>query len=134
MKGLEKPFATLSKSRAVTPQEQRDNAEEAELLTRRQELENRNQRNQNRVAALLSKASFWVTNWTHPCLFIDGYQTSITEYYPDIKLALDKFYDMRDFSQKLCDRKKERLAKFDIQYVYLTPEKKLSDLSSELKL
>ncbi len=138
MKGVpdtNRPKAQMVPPKAAAPPDQyaqADDQETLERIRRQNELDQRDVAKANKVARILDQ-KYYITDWTHPCLFLNGVQTSVTEYYPEIKVAIDKFYHVGAWEQKITDMKKALLKKEGIRYAFLTPEKTLADIEADLE-
>lgn len=137
MKGVsedKKPAAKMADARitAPNPLAQADDQETVERIQRQAELDSRNSVKMNKVAKTLDQ-SYYIQEWTHPCLLIDGRQATVSEYYPEIKVAIDKFYHVGEWEKKITDFKKVALKEQGIKYAYLTPDKTLADIEADLE-
>lgn len=134
MTGTHRPAAAVGRNNRPIDKEQMDDLKnEQELARQKAKIAARRERRFSRVAQLLDQQSY-ITSWTHPCLFMPerNVQTEVSEYFPAIKVAIDKFYHMGDLEQSLCDFKKKALAKEGIKYAFLTPQINLADIADDL--
>jgi len=129
MKGASKPEIQADRPAAAIGI---PNSEEQELASRRMELDRRNVAKMNKVAQMLSDTTHYITDWTHPCLNNKGEQLNVTEYFPEIKVAVDKFYSVDQCDPTVIAFKANALKKNGIRYGHLTPERGLADLCVEL--
>ena len=133
----EKPAAKV-----VTPSEVGSgvSSEQYEALTdvrekaaRQADLDGRNDAKSNKVASLLG-GTYYIQEKTWPFLTHQGRQLSVSEFYPELNVAIDKFYHMDEWELALVESKKVTLKSNGIKYAFLTPEKSLADLEVELGL
>lgn len=103
----------------------------SESATRQAELEARNTAKANKVASLLG-GTYYIQEKTWPFLTHQGRQLSVTEFYPELNVAIDKFYHVDEWELALTDAKKNALKLNGIKYAFLTPDKSLADLEAEL--
>jgi len=129
------PAAIMSApdSRPMSTEDQEHLQDVIDTQVRREELDRRNIAKSNKVAKMLT-ADFYITDKTFPFLTWNGTQLSVTEYYPNEKIAIDKFFFSQKFDMREIEFKKKKFDENGIKYGFLTPEKKLSDLAEELGL
>lgn len=128
----ERPSAKL-----VTPADRTPDGDEAlrevqEAAVRKEELDRRNQARTNKVAALI-EGRVYVTDKTWPFLVWQGRQLSVSEFYLEKNVAIDKFYHVGEWELAIVEFKKKVLAENGIRYAYLTPERSLADLEADLE-
>ncbi len=129
----EKPAAkVLTPGVGSSPEGTEALQEVMENASRKYELDARNQAKANKVAALLG-GTYYVQEETWPFLVWQGRQWSVSEFYPESKIAIDKFYRMEELDQQLVAFKKKTLKEHGIRYAYLTPDKSLADLEADLE-
>jgi hypothetical protein len=118
-----KPAARLvvQGSKPISQANAEELQEAQERYGRQEELDRRNAVRTNKVAMLLS-ATHFVTDYAFPFLQYQGRQLSVSEYYPEYRTAIDKFYD-EDYDRGEVALKKAELNKHGYRYGYLTPEK-----------
>jgi hypothetical protein len=116
------------------PEQVEASKELTEEQQRRTELDRRNVVKGNRVAQLLGSVKYYVTNQRFPFLVQNGMPLSVTEYYPDLKVAVDKFMNFSDWTQAETDYKSQIFKKHGIKYAFLHPRKSLGDMARELGL
>jgi hypothetical protein len=133
MDGFKKPFATMAKPKASSKEDLQESNDDRELSRQRAEIEAKSIRNTNKVAALLTGAEYFITDFTWPELGFNDTQYSVSEYYPELKIAIDKFYSLDDPELKFVGEKKKRLNKIGIKYAYLDPTKRLADIEPDLE-
>jgi hypothetical protein len=82
------------------------------------------------------KQKVFIQEWTHPCLFQPEWnrQASVSEFYPEINLAVDKFYHKDDHEMRLAEFKKKALNEAGFLYVCLTPDKDFADALVEIEM
>ncbi len=134
MSGTQKPAAAEAKGRAPIDKETLSDIQtDQELAQQKAKIEARRKRTFSKVATLLGQEEY-IYNWTHPCLFMDarGTQTEVSEFYPKLNVAIDKFYHVDDHERALTDFKREALKAVGIKYAYLTPEIDLADIADDL--
>jgi hypothetical protein len=107
--------------------------EAQELASRKEELDRRNSIRSNRVAQFL-QASYCITDQAFAFLIFKGERLTVSEFYPEIMVAVDKFYDDSEFDQEVCDAKKKLFKKHRIRYAFLKPGKRLADLETDLEV
>ena len=110
------------------------NTEEMERRKAAEQLEKRRITNINKVAKMLGDVKYVIENHSFAFLVFKGTPLSVSEYYPEIKVAVDKFHDMADFDKAVVEFKRKLFEKHKIRYGHLTPERSLADLHEELKL
>jgi hypothetical protein len=121
-----KPAAALVEPDKLTPDQ--------EVEHRRNELEARNVFKQNKVAQVLSECRYYIEGQSFPFLIYRGTPMSVSEYYPEKKIAIDKFYHVDEWEKAITDFKLKVFKENGIKYAFLTPEKSLADLYVELGL
>lgn len=122
-----------SGSRPAVAEDQELIQEETDRQMRREELNRRDIVRGNKVAKMLS-ASYYITDKTFPFLAYKGRQLSVSEYYPSEKVAVDKFYFAERIDQKEIEFKRKVFEENGLKYGFLSPDKKLADLATELGL
>lgn len=103
-----------------------------EHAARQAELEQRNQVKLNKVAELLG-GSYYITEKIWPFLVWQGRPLSVSEFYPESNIAIDKFFHMDEWELALVDFKKKALKEHGIKYAFLTPQKSLADVLPDLE-
>jgi len=107
--------------------------EAQELAYRSEELNRRNAARSNKVALFL-QASYYITDQAFAFLVFKGERLTVSEYYPEIKVAVDKFYEETEYDKDICTEKKKLFKKHGIRYAFLKPGKSLSDLEKDLEV
>lgn len=132
---IPRPTAILAVpgSRPLPAEDQEQIQEETDRQMRREELRRRDIVKGNKVAQMLS-ATYFITDKTFPFLTYKGRQLSVSEYYPDEKIAVDKFYFSEKIDPKEIEFKREMFKENGFKYGFLSPDKKLADLADELGL
>jgi hypothetical protein len=102
-----------------------------EHASRKADLDSRNQAALNKVAALLG-ANYYILDKTWPFLVFNGRQATVGEFYPELNIAIDKFFHMDEWELSIVEFKKEELKKNGIKYAFLTPQKSLADIEPDL--
>lgn len=117
----------------MTPDGEEALREVQEHAARQEEINAKNQVKANKVAALIGGKGY-VTDKTWPFLIYQGRQISVSEFYFENNIAIDKFFYAGDWELAIVEFKKRVLGENGIRYAYLTPDKKLADLEIELGL
>jgi hypothetical protein len=120
-------------SRPLNKESQEALFEAQELNIRRAELDRRNAARSNKVAQFL-KANYYITDKAFPWLVYKGERLSVTEYYPEIRVAIDKYYEEADFKPEVCNAKRLIFHKHKIHYAFLKPGKQLVEIEKELEV
>lgn len=84
-------------------------------------------------------ASVKVSDWTFPFLTFQDRQLSVSEWYPELLIVVDKFFSFGPDEEKIVAFKqgafkKNMVSGKSVQYGYLTPSMDLSDLAGQLEL
>ena len=118
-----KPAAKLvvQGSKPMSAADAEELQEAQERVRRQDDIDRRNAVKMNKVATLLS-ATHFVTDYAFPFLQYQGRQLSVSEYYPEYRTAIDKFYH-EDYDRGEVAFKKAEFNKHGYRYGYLTPEK-----------
>lgn len=90
--------------------------------------------NRNKFARIMG-ARVVISQWTHPCLIHPVFkrQFSVTEFYPNENLAVDKFYSSDEWEIGLSQFKRKSLNNVGVKYVCLTPDKDMADAFAEIE-
>lgn len=112
--------------------EVQESSQEQEKLKRKRD------REMGKVAAMLS-ATVMITDWTFPFLAVGNKQLSVSEWYPDLGFAVDKFFQFGEPEQRIVEFKQKAFEGKEIngksiKYGYLSPYMSLSDLAEQLEL
>ena len=132
--GRNRPIASYAEQRPQSQEDLRELHEQQKRADDQARIEAIKQKQRSKLAEML-KQKIFIREWTHPCLLIPGIvqQLSVSEFYPDLKLAVDKFMVYDDHEIKLTEHKKKRLNEWGFKYVVLTPDKDLSDILPEIE-
>lgn len=122
----------------VSPSDIESLREMQETQVAQQKLDNKKQVELGKVAAMLG-ATVKVTDWTFPFLHLNDRQLSVSEWYPDLSIVVDKFFHFGQEEEVIVDFKKkafraQRVNGKEVRYAYLTPEMELYDLAAQLNL
>lgn len=92
------------------------------------------QKSRSKLAEILN-AKVFIREWTHPCLFNKdlNYQFSVSEFYPEHKIAIDKFYQYDEFQMRMSAFKKKALNKNGFSYALATPDRDMADIMADLE-
>jgi hypothetical protein len=130
----EKPYSmmvTSSRKKKVKPTNEVEvelNRDEAERVAQMKKLEARKLQREDKVAKAVG-AKYYITNASFPFLLtVGGFTMSVSQYYPDLKLAVDKFYEWNAQEIKEAAIKEKLFEGSGIRYVYLNPSKRLEDV------
>jgi hypothetical protein len=67
-----------------------------------------------------------IFEWTDVCLSTTEYgrpkQHYCDRYYPELKIAIDKFYSSQEYTERAADFKRKALNSKGIRYIALTPD------------
>jgi hypothetical protein len=130
-----KPAAELVTpgSAPIAPSDQETLRESAERQNAEAKAAARKQKQLGKVAQFLN-AKVMVTDRTFPFLTFKTVQLSVSEWYPQLNVAVDKFFQMEDVRHDEIAFKQAQFRANGIQYAYLTPEMDLVDLADQLNL
>jgi hypothetical protein len=124
-KGSRKPAAAMSQPIPAGEASAHDDAnDEIERIQAKARLQAQQDARANKVAAMLEATHFiyeYSGSWSDPWdWFFDGErQMSVSEYYPALKVAVDKFPYIGDHEKRLIALKKKLLKAHGIKYGYL---------------
>jgi len=126
--------ASANQGGNITP----EGLEELEAAQKRAEdqarIDSIKQVRRNKFAEMIDQ-KIYITEWTHPCLFNkeSNRQMTVSEFYPKLNLALDKFFHFDEWELSLTNIKRESLNKAGFKYVFLTPDKDFADILADLE-
>jgi len=129
----DKPAAAIGKPSSARP----DDIESEALQDMREEavaqaaIDAKKAAHANKVADMLS-ATYFVTDYTWPFLRSADRQMAVTEFYPELNVAVDKFYYFGAHEEGLVKDKKRLLNENGIKYVFLNASKSLGDIGPEI--
>lgn len=108
--------------------------EESEKRAAAARLERSKITNTNKVARMLTGVTYMIENHSFPFLVFKGNPLMVSEYYPELRIAVDKFMEYSDSDKMVVAFKRQQFKKNKIKYGHLTPERSLADLHEELGL
>jgi hypothetical protein len=130
----DKPASGIGRPHVAQP-----NDEETEALREAREeqkdqaaIDARKSVDSNKVASMLG-GTWYITDHTWPYFRSDDRQMSVTEFYPDLNIAIDKFFNFGPHEERLTKEKKRLLNANGIRYAYLEPMKSLGDIGPDLE-
>jgi hypothetical protein len=132
MEHSNKPIALLLKTGKKNKRPKQDGDDEldrdaAEIATAQKKIEGTRLRNEDKMAKKLG--TYYITNASFPFLVTkSGFTMSVSQYYPAMKLAVDKFYNWNSTEIKEAEFKEKAFTGSGIKYVYLNPNKRLEDV------
>jgi hypothetical protein len=129
----DKPYGLMtSPKKSKRPREEYEaelEKEDAEMAKAKKKIENSLIKKEDKVAKKLQ--SYYITNASFPFLANGaGFTETVSQYYPALNIAVDKFYLWSVVVKKMIDWKIERFKNTAIKYVYLTP----GDAPAEYKM
>ncbi len=135
-----KPYGTMvdkkKKGKQIDPYKAEAEKDSMEIAQAQKKAEAQKAANEDKVAKKVG--TFYITNASFPCLKTqDGFTLTVDQYYPEIKVALDKFYEWSEKEIKEAAFKEQMFKDSGIEYIYLNPspesDRKLEELSSRIK-
>lgn len=136
----EKPYGALIDNKKKKPPHDPYAAEldhdAAEIERARKKVEVQELGRADKVAKKVG--SYYITNASFSFLRTqDGFTMSVGQYYPEIKVALDKFYLWNEREIKEAALKEKLFKDSGIEYIYLNPnvesDRKLEELANRIK-
>lgn len=136
MKGFsQKPAATLAEpgSAKLSQADLETVKETHEYHIQQQQLKAKRDKEMGKVAAMLG-AAVMITDKTFPFLTMNGRQLSVSEWYPGLSIAVDKFFVWEKEKESEVEFKAKLFAQNKIRYGFLSPTMELYDLAKQLGL
>ena len=134
------PYAQLTQpsgvERAMEDQDAAERLVEQQEAIKAQRAKALKEGRTDKIAKVLNQKRY-VTDrtWQFLTVTIGGksYQLSVSQFFFDIDVAVDKFYDMAEYEAGHTALKQKLLNANGIKYVALNPTKRLADIEVELE-